>query len=108
MELNYYEVFKVVLFKCKWLDARTERGYKQDRYGHHMVNYSRFLSTEEEEDEPYILASQARMVYYVKDPSEVEWNIVVHVQPRDVYDMGDSNDSEQSEDESEPNISVSS
>lgn len=108
MELNYYEVFKVVLFKCKWMDTRTERGYKQDVYGHHMVNFSRFLPTEEEEDEPYILASQARMVYYVKDPSEVDWNIAVHVQPRDVYDMGDSNDSEQLEDESEPSISVSS
>ncbi|KAL0684262.1 hypothetical protein Bca4012_051110 [Brassica carinata] len=64
--------------------------------------------TEEEGDEPYILASQAKMVYYVKDPSEVEWNIAVHVQPRDVYDMGDSDDAEPLEDGSEPSISVSS
>ena len=64
--------------------------------------------TEEEGDEPYILASQAKMVYYVKDPSEVEWNIAVHVQPRDVYDMGDSNDAQPLEDGFEPSISVSS
>lgn len=54
MELNYYEVFKVVLFKCKWADTRTDRGYKTDAYGHRMVNFSRLLHTgDNEEDEPY-------------------------------------------------------
>lgn len=102
IELNYYEVFKVVLFKCTWADTRTERGYKKDTYGHHMVNFSRLLHTgDNAEDEPYILASQAKMVYYVKDPSELEWNIAIHMQPRDVYDMGDSNGSEQLNDESD-------
>ncbi|XP_018484525.1 uncharacterized protein LOC108855255 isoform X1 [Raphanus sativus] len=108
IELNYYEVFKVVLFKCKWADTRTERGYKIDVYGHHRVNFSRLLhSGDNEEDEPYILASQVRMVYYVNDPSEKEWKIAVHVQPRDLYDMGDSNASDQVGEESDPGISVS-
>lgn len=52
MELNYYEVFKVVLFKCKWADTRTEREYKMDAYGHHMVNFLRFLPIGDEEVEP--------------------------------------------------------
>ncbi|KAL1209251.1 hypothetical protein V5N11_033111 [Cardamine amara subsp. amara] len=69
----------------------------------------RLLHTgDNEEDEPYILASQAKMVYYVADPCKEEWNIAVHVQPRDVYDMGDQNDSEQFDGESVPGISVTS
>ncbi|KAG7565800.1 hypothetical protein ISN44_As10g024300 [Arabidopsis suecica] len=107
IELNYYEVFKVVLFKCKWADTRTERGYKMDAYDHHMVNFSRLLHTgDNAEDEPYILASQAKMVYYVADPCKEEWNYAVHIQPRDVYDMGDQNDSEQFDGESIPGISM--
>ncbi|CAA7025820.1 unnamed protein product [Microthlaspi erraticum] len=95
MELNYYEVFKVVLFKCKWANTCTDRGYKTDAYGHRMVNFSRLLHTgDNEEDEPYVLTSQARMVYYIDDPCIVEWKIAVHIQPKDVYDMGDPNDSE--------------
>lgn len=90
IELNYYEIFRVVLFKCKWADTRSSRGYKHDAYGHNMVNFDRLLHTgDEEEDEPYVLASQAKMVYYVEDPCEQGWNIAVHVQPRDLYDMGD-------------------
>jgi len=30
IELNYYGLFKVVLFKCKWADTTRERGYKKD------------------------------------------------------------------------------
>ncbi|CAN6923713.1 unnamed protein product, partial [Brassica oleracea] len=69
IELNYYETFRVVLFKRKWADTRSSRGCKHDVYGHNMVNFDRLLHTgDEEEDEPYVLASQAKMVYYVEDP----------------------------------------
>lgn len=95
IELNYYETFRVVLFKCKWADTRNNRGYKQDIYGHSMVNFSRLLHAgNDDEDEPYILASQAKMVYYVEDPCEKGWDIAVHVQPRDLYQMSDSSISE--------------
>ncbi|XP_024016173.1 uncharacterized protein LOC112089662 isoform X5 [Eutrema salsugineum] len=90
LELNYYDSFRVVLFKCKWVDTYDARGYKKDEFGHTMVNFSRLIhSGNGEEDEPYVLASQARLVYYVEDPQEKGWNVVVHVQPRDLYDMGD-------------------
>ena len=91
MELNNYEVFKVVLFKCKWADTHTKRGYKIDAYCHHMVNFLCLLHTgDNEEDVPYILAFQTKMVYYVQDPSETDWKIAFHIQPREIYDMGDS------------------
>ncbi|CAA7051762.1 unnamed protein product [Microthlaspi erraticum] len=90
IQLKYYDKFRVVLFKCTWADTRDSRGYRRDGLGNNLVNFSRIIhSGESEEDEPFILASQARMVYYVEDPSEYGWNVGVHVQPRDLYDMGD-------------------
>ncbi|CAA7013323.1 unnamed protein product [Microthlaspi erraticum] len=91
IQLNYYDKFRVILFKCKWADTRDNRGYKRDIFGHHMVNFSRTIhSGAYEEDEPFVLASQAKMVYYVEDPSESGWSIGVHITPRDLYEMGES------------------
>lgn len=96
IELHYYDSFRVVLFKCQWADTRDVRGYKKDDLGHTMVNFSRLIHTgNSEEDEPYVLASQARLVYYVEDLKEKGWSVVVHVKPRDLYDMGDPTISEE-------------
>nr|XP_027186794.1 uncharacterized protein LOC113784735 [Cicer arietinum] len=43
---------------------------------------------EHEDDEPYIKASEAQMVYYVDDEKEQGWSIPIHLKPRDLYDMG--------------------
>ncbi|XP_025661460.1 uncharacterized protein [Arachis hypogaea] len=68
IEVSYYGRFTVVLFKCKWADSTRHRGYRRDQWHFHCVNFERPIHTgEHEEDEPYILASQASMVYYVDD-----------------------------------------
>ncbi|MED6165105.1 hypothetical protein PIB30_096438 [Stylosanthes scabra] len=41
------------------------------------------------------VAIEARLVYYVEDVVEKEWSVVVHVNPRDLFDMGE--DYEQTE-----------
>ena len=38
-------------------------------------------------DEPFILASQAKQVWYVKDPLEPDWHVVVKATNRDYFDM---------------------
>jgi len=40
-------------------------------------------------DEPYIQASQAQLVYYVEDNKDNGWCTLVHLKPRDLFDMGD-------------------
>ncbi|KAL4382006.1 hypothetical protein AHAS_Ahas04G0190300 [Arachis hypogaea] len=68
IELNYNCRFSVVLFKCIWADTTTTRGIKQDHLGLTSVNFSRSIHTgDREEDELYILASEAHLVYYVDD-----------------------------------------
>ncbi|XP_072071955.1 uncharacterized protein [Arachis hypogaea] len=90
IELNYSSQFTVVLFRCTWANTTSGRGIKQDSLGHTVVNFSHPIHTgDREDDEPYILASEARFVYYVDDEADKEWCVVVHVNPRDLFDMGE-------------------
>ena len=90
IELNYYGSLRVVLFKCKWADTTRFRGFRKDAWKFTLVNFSQSIHTcELEEHDPYIEASQAQMVYYVDDEVNKGWSVVVHMMPRDLYDMGE-------------------
>ncbi|GMI63944.1 hypothetical protein HRI_000063700 [Hibiscus trionum] len=41
-------------------------------------------------DDPFVLASQVKKVYFVKDETQPGWQIVKHAKLRDVFDMGDA------------------
>ncbi|XP_072078255.1 uncharacterized protein [Arachis hypogaea] len=90
IELNYSGQFTVVLFRCIWANTTSGRGIKKDSLGHTVVNFSHPIHTgDREDDEPYILASEARLVYYVEDDADKEWSVVIHVNPRDMFEMGE-------------------
>ncbi|QHO34136.1 uncharacterized protein DS421_9g264360 [Arachis hypogaea] len=100
IELNYNGRFQVTLFKCKWADTTREWGCRKDSWDFTSVNFSRVIhSGDREEDDPYIEASQARMVYFVNDEVNKDWSVVVHLKPRDSYDMGGNEDDEACENE---------
>ncbi|KAF7841814.1 hypothetical protein G2W53_004112 [Senna tora] len=83
-ELNYIENQKVYLFKCHWWDiAHFERGYKVDKYGFVSVNTKRSLNT----NESFVLASQAKQVFYLDDISDPGWLVVVKTNPHDLFDV---------------------
>ncbi|QHO38900.1 uncharacterized protein DS421_4g124430 [Arachis hypogaea] len=93
IELNYSCRFSIVLFKFVWADTTTSRGIKQDHLGLTSVNFSHSIHISDQEDhEPYILASEAHLVYYMDDEVDKEWSAVVHVKPRDLYNMGEENE----------------
>lgn len=89
MELNYYEHFKITLFKCDWADIHSYgKGVRKDDFGFTLVNFNRLLFTGDQlSDEPFILACQAKQVFYVQDPVEKDWKVVIHTKPRDFFDM---------------------
>jgi len=90
IELNYYGHFKVTLFKCKWADTTSGWGLRKDPWGLTCNNFSRLIHTRDrEEHDPYIEASQVKMVYYIDDEVNNQWSISVHLKPRDLYDMGE-------------------
>ena len=95
IEVDYHGRFPVILFKCEWANTATQRGLKIDELGITSVNFSRLVHTgQSPDDEPYILAAQARQVYYVADEKHKDWHMVVHIKPREAYDIGYCNDSE--------------
>ncbi|KAK5824570.1 hypothetical protein PVK06_019350 [Gossypium arboreum] len=89
IELDYYGKWKFVLFRCDWVDANTARRIKNDQFGFTMVNFSRLIHTGEHLiDEPYVFSSQVKQVFYLKDPIDEGWYVVLRNTPRDLFDMG--------------------
>lgn len=90
IELNYHGKFKVTVFKCIWADTMRDRGMREDNWHFTSVNFSRVIHGGEHEDhEPFIEASQAQLVFYIDDEHDNGWSVVVHLKPRDLFDMGD-------------------
>ena len=89
IELNYSNKIRHVLFKCKWVDVLSIRGYKIDELGFPLVNFTRLIHVGDElMDEPYVLASEASQVFYVEDKRDKDWFVVVKTKARDVFDAG--------------------
>ncbi|KAK5775210.1 hypothetical protein PVK06_043080 [Gossypium arboreum] len=89
IELDYYGRTKVVLFQCDWADVNTAHGIKKDQFGFTMVNFSRLIDTGQQlMDEPYVFSSQVKQVFYLKDPTDEGWYVVLRNTPRDLFDMG--------------------
>ncbi|GKB09160.1 hypothetical protein Tco_0837472, partial [Tanacetum coccineum] len=75
---------------CDWVDIRPSRGLKKDKYGFPLVNYSRPLvhTGEKLSDDPFIISSQAKQVFYIDDIRDVGWSHVILTKLKDIYDMG--------------------
>ena len=69
-ELDYGE-FRVPVFKCQWVNGNV--GVRQDKLGFTLVDLQRIGY----KDEPFIMAAQARQVFYVEDPSDSTWSVVL-------------------------------
>ncbi|KAA0040935.1 transposase [Cucumis melo var. makuwa] len=75
-----YNTFGVTLFRCDWVD--TKNRVRVDDLGFTLVDLNRIGHY----SDSFILASQARQVFYVKDPSDDRWSVVVKPQEKDFVD----------------------
>ncbi|KAL5563421.1 hypothetical protein UlMin_033168 [Ulmus minor] len=80
-ELNYTS-FKVAVFRCKWVNNKT--GVKVDENGFTLVD----LNKEGDSSDQFIMASQAKQVFYVSNPNDGRWSVVLTSKPK-LYDSGD-------------------
>jgi hypothetical protein len=89
IELNYLSGYSVVLFRCKWFDT-SGKGLLIDK-DKNMV----FIDVTREwykgktwyDDIQYILATQAKQVFYLRDPSRNNnWRVVEEVHHRKLWD----------------------
>ena len=84
LEFSYLNGFSVVLFRCKWFKCDSK----------HMIIENNITSIdingEAYKDDQFILASQAKHVFYVADPSRgPNWRVVQHVKHRSIWDITD-------------------
>nr|KYP36504.1 hypothetical protein KK1_042375 [Cajanus cajan] len=66
-----YVTFRVPVFKCKWIDGNT--GVQTDDLRFTLVD----LNKVGYKDEPFIMAYQARQIFYVRDPCNEKWSVVL-------------------------------
>ncbi|KAG2405345.1 uncharacterized protein HKW66_Vig0046000 [Vigna angularis] len=81
-----YVTFRVPVFKCKWVDINS--GVMMDDLGFTLVDLNKMNYT----DEPFIMASQARQIFYVSDPSNNKWSVVLEGRNMHGHDDDDSLD----------------
>lgn len=68
-ELDYV-ITKVVIFKCDWVESKN--GVKEED-GFTLVDLKKIGH----KSEPFILASQAKQVFYVEDGLNTSWSVVI-------------------------------
>jgi len=83
-EVDYVK-FRVPLFKCKWVDSNT--GVHVDDFNFTLVDLAKIGYKED----PFIMAYQAKQVFYVKDPCNERWSVVI--QGKTEYDIGNHDES---------------
>jgi hypothetical protein len=89
VEVEYYDRTMYVLFKCNWADPTMDRGFRIDDNGLVFVNFNHLVHRGELiTDEPYVLTSQVDQVFFVEDRRNPNWVCTVRTKPRNVYDFG--------------------
>ncbi|XP_074283166.1 uncharacterized protein LOC141607711 [Silene latifolia] len=81
-ELNYWE-FESPIFGCKWIESNN--GVHKDELGFTLVN----LGKVGHKEDPFILATQAKQVFYVTDSVDKNWSVVLSVRGRRAMDTCD-------------------
>ncbi|XP_074354117.1 uncharacterized protein LOC141693004 [Apium graveolens] len=84
-ELGYH-AFKAPVFLCKW--ASNDRGIKVDDLGFTLVDFSR----QGHKKDKYVSFDQVKQVFYVEDPIDAIWSIVLTSTTRDYHDIYNEDD----------------
>ncbi|XP_074342093.1 uncharacterized protein LOC141679509 [Apium graveolens] len=79
-ELDYH-AFKTPLFLCTW--AATDRGVKSDDLGFTLMNFNR----PGHKQEKFTSVDQVSQVFYVEDPCDANWSVMLSSTTRDYHDV---------------------
>ncbi|KAL6326328.1 hypothetical protein AAG906_005522 [Vitis piasezkii] len=76
-----YNMFRIPIFKCDWVDNKN--GIKFDELEFTLVDFSK----KGHKSDPFILASQAKQVFYVEDQLDPKCSISLSISPKDFNNM---------------------
>ncbi|PKA66199.1 hypothetical protein AXF42_Ash006896 [Apostasia shenzhenica] len=82
-KLDYID-FRLPIFKCTWVNSNG--GSKIDENGFILVNFNRIGH----KDDCFILANKAKQVFFVLDPSNSQWLVVLTCNPRFLMEEHDN------------------
>ena len=77
-EVNY-NMFKIVFFKCNWV--QNNAGVPKDDLNYTLVDLSRIGHS----SDSFIIATHGRHVFYVTNPVDVRWFVVVMPSEKDFF-----------------------
>ncbi|XP_062116199.1 uncharacterized protein LOC133830278 [Humulus lupulus] len=85
-EVHYLYLNKVILFKCSWYNTNgSDRMYSE--YNFTSIN----INSEWFEDEPFVLANQVSLVFYLDDikksKDNKDWKVVQKLNHRHIWDI---------------------
>ncbi|KAF9622386.1 hypothetical protein IFM89_031189 [Coptis chinensis] len=88
LELDYHD-FKEIVFFCDWVRIEDKRNgcYVDPDTNLVFVSLERWKRNSNEDDDPFILASEAAQVFYCKDLSRDSWHVVLHAPKRLNHDV---------------------
>ena len=89
LQLSFTGAYSVTLFRCKWFNTNLKNKKIITKNNITSIN----ISGEWYKDEPFILASQAKQVFYIDDPVRGrDWKVVQEVNHRQVWDYPDASE----------------
>ncbi|XP_073120666.1 uncharacterized protein [Henckelia pumila] len=83
-----YHNFQIPMFKCHWVE--NNNGIKVDDLGFTLVNLNRIGF----KSESFILGSQAKKVFFVEDPEDPLWSIVLAAPTRESFENANGDELE--------------
>ncbi|XP_060965344.1 uncharacterized protein LOC133034304 [Cannabis sativa] len=87
--ISYIGAYTITLFECKWYNTNPIRKKTITENNITSINIRGFWY----QDEPYILANQAKQVFYLEDPLRGrDWNVVEDISHRKIWDINDNKD----------------
>ncbi|KAL6582793.1 hypothetical protein OROMI_004871 [Orobanche minor] len=97
IHLDYVKGRHIIVFKCEWFGLGTKKRVGIQKEGNII---SIRVTGKWYENEPFIMADQARQVFYINDPKlGGEWRVVQSFQHRHIYDVDEMQDGAENIDE---------
>ncbi|KAL6226022.1 hypothetical protein ACLB2K_004869 [Fragaria x ananassa] len=92
-EVDYYK-FRVHVFHCDWVEST--RAVKVDELGFTLVKLNRLGHL----NDPFVLATHVKQIFYIEDPLDAEWSVVVRCPDIDYHGVDDDDEVEDTDEQS--------
>ncbi|KAL6213606.1 hypothetical protein ACLB2K_013053 [Fragaria x ananassa] len=92
-EVDNYK-YRVLVFHCDWVDST--RAVKVDELGFTLVKLNRLGHL----NDPFVLATHVKQIFYIEDPLDAEWSVVVRCPDIDYHGVDDDDEVEDIDEQS--------